>query len=232
MPMASKAYILRIDKPLSKEYAEVCANSCDSVGLPWVYFDGFYDMTGRAAWLKTGIKMKFSEPSGKNPSSAQEKAVCCSAGHAAIWKAIAEGEDGAAIVLEHDAIMLHPMNLDIPDNVIVTLGYKLPNPSSYDHIKAGPPNQLFQIDGHEGAHAYAITKNTAKFLVEEIEDRGVLGCVDNAYFLHKQRKSKVGLMIVSPTPAIGWIRESTIWNKSSNRNSTFIRSFRDHIIDK
>jgi len=229
MPVASKAYILKINTPISNDYAEVCAKSCDKVGLPWTYFQGFQGMKGQEAWLKTGIKMKFKEPKGKDPNTDGERAECCSAGHGAIWKAIAEGPDEAAIILEHDAIMLHPMNLDIPDGAIVALGYKLTVPSKYNHMSAGSPKELIKITGHEGAHAYAITRNTAIMMIQEIEERGVMAAVDNAYFLPKERKTRMDLMIASPTPAIGWLRESTIWKKSAVRNAPFIRSFSDSL---
>lgn len=229
MPVASKAYILRIDTPVSIEYAEICAKSCDKVGLPWEYFQGFQGMKGQEAWLKTGIKMKFKTVTGKDPNTDGERAECCSAGHGAIWKAIAEGPDEAAIILEHDALMLHPMKLNIPDGVIVALGYKLQDPSKYEHLKAGPPNELIDITGHEGAHAYAITRNTARMMIEEIEERGVMAAVDNAYFLPKERKTKMKLAIASPTPAIGWLRQSTIWRKAATRNTPFIRSFRQSL---
>lgn len=229
MAVVSKAYILKIDTPVSNEYADICAKSCDKVGIQWTFFRGFQGMKGREAWLKTGIKMKFKETTGKDPNTDGERAECCSAGHGAIWKAIAEGPDEAAIILEHDAIMLHPINLDIPDGSIVALGYKLTNPSRYDHEKAGLPTELISISGHEGAHAYAITRNTAKMMIAEIEERGVLAAVDNAYFLPKQRKTKMDLMIASPTPSIGWIRESTIWKSAAKRNTPFIRSFSDSL---
>ena len=229
MPTASKAYILKIDTPISNEYAAMCAASCDNVKLSWTYFQGFQGMKGREAWLKTGIKMKFTEAIGNDPNTDGERAECCSAGHGAIWKMIAEGSDAAAIILEHDAIMLHPMNLDIPDGIIVALGYKLPEPSKYNHKAAGPPRELITITGHEGAHAYAITRNTARMLVDEIEERGLLSCVDNAYFLPKERKTRLGLQIASPTPSIGWVRESTIWKSAAKRNAPFIHSFRNSL---
>lgn len=70
-----------------------------------------------------------------------------------------------------------------------------------------------------------MTKRTAQFLVHEIEQRGVLGAVDSAYFIRGQRRTQVPLVLVSPTPAIGWLRESTIWNESAARNYKFISSF-------
>ncbi|MGY8865626.1 MAG: hypothetical protein ACKVJK_08325 [Methylophagaceae bacterium] len=221
-----KAYILRINSPVSLEYAKITADSCDKVGLKWEYFDGWYDITGRAAWCQTGIKMKFYEPplTIDNMSPAQ-KANACSAGHGAIWKKIADGPDEIGIVLEHDAIMYYKPELYIFDNSIVVLGYKVTNPNDYDHVKAGPPRELFNLDGHEGAHAYMMTKKTAQLLVDEIEEHGILGAVDNAYFIRGQRRTKVPLAIMSPTPALGWLRESTIWNGSADRNYKFIPSF-------
>lgn len=223
-----KAYILKIDTLISDEYAKACAASCDAVELDWEYFQGYQDMTGRAAWLETGIKMDFTSRHGKDPSKPTEKAECCSAGHAAIWKKIAEGDDDVAIVLEHDAIMLHPVTVDVPDGNIVVLGYKITDPALYDHKLAGPPTELILVNGHEGAHAYALTRQTAKILIDEIEAKGLLGCIDNAYFIPKQRKTKTPLLIASPTPAIGWIRESTIWNKPAVRNTPFIESFQKY----
>lgn len=225
----TKAYILKINTPISEQYAKICADSCDSVGLKWEYFQGYQNMTGRAAWCLTGIRMKFHEPVQYLPQPGPaQKANACSAGHGAIWKRIADGPDEAAIILEHDAIMLQPCNIDIPDNVIAVLGYKVPNPNRYDHKTAGEPRELIDINGHEGAHAYAMTRNTARFLVQEIERMGILGAVDNAYFIRGQRRTAVPLKIVSPTPALGWIRESTIWGNSANRNYEFISSFKEN----
>ena len=183
-------------------------------------------MTGRAAFGQTGIK---NLPSVavvyiRNPTQGQ-KAMATTAGHFHIWKTIAEGPDEVAIVLEHDAIMLQPLDIKIPDNKIVVLGYKLVDPSRYNHVAAGKPTEFIDIDGHEGAHAYAITRNTARALIEELEQIGVRSAIDNDYFIRIQRRSKIKLCIASPTPAMAWLRESTIWSRSAHRNYDFIPSF-------
>jgi len=222
-----KAYILRIDTPISHKYAKMCAETCDVIDLDWEYFDGWSDITGRAAWCQTGIKMKFYEPPliVDNMTPAQ-KANACSAGHGAIWKKIAEGDDEVAIVLEHDALMYYKPDIKVPDNYIIVLGYKLANYHDYRFLDAkNEPRELINIDGHEGAHAYMMTKRTAQNLIHEIEEKGILGAVDNAYFIRGQRKTKIPLCIMSPTPAIGYLRESTIWNKSAHVNYQFIPSF-------
>ena len=224
-----KAYILKIDTPISNEYAKHCAKSCDDVGLKWEYFNGFQNQTGKMAFNKLGIKnlpveaYQFIE----NPTQAQ-KAMCATAGHFGIWKAISEGPDEVAVILEHDAIMLQPITIDIPDNRIVVLGYKVLDPSKYNHIAAGTPKELIPLQGHEGAHAYAITKNTAKILIAELEKNGVRSAIDNDYFIYGQRRTAVPLSIASPTPALGWLRESTIWTHSATKNYQFIPSFQEN----
>lgn len=224
-----KAYILKIDTPISNEYAKVCSDSCDKVELNWEYYEGFQNMTGKAAFGKLGISNLPTEPYQyiENPHMSM-KAMCCTAGHFGIWKKIANGEEEVGIVLEHDAIMLHPITVDIPENTIVVLGYKIKDPQRYDHEKAGPIRELIPISGHEGAHAYAMTKNTAKYLIEEIESNGIRSAVDNDYFIMGQRRTSVPLRIASPTPAMGWLRESTIWTNSADRNYQFIPSFQQY----
>lgn len=231
MSKPNKAYILKIDNPISHSYAKVCADSCESVGVSWEYHMGYQNMLGKDAWALTGLIKDWTidtTPYHIQYPHAAAKAECCSAGHAKIWEKIANGPDESAIVLEHDAIMLHPIDIDIPDDRIVVLGYKMPDPSKYDHIAAGPPKEFIDINGHEGAHAYAMTKKTAQTLIAEIREKGRLGCVDNAYFIRGQRRTKTPLCIASPTPAIGWLRESTIWGGSAYRNYQFIPSFQQN----
>lgn len=234
------AYILRINKEISEEYAAKAMESCHWVGIKSNTFDGWCDIPGVLAWAKSDINLTMNEgkpitlppadyPYEPNENlAAAEKAECCTVGHAAIWKLIAEQEEDVGIVLEHDALMLTDIPIDIPEGKIVVLGYKLPDPARYDHEAAGPPVEFIDINGHEGAHAYAMTKATARTLVDEIENEGRLGCVDNAYFILNQRRTKVPLCIASPTPAIGWLRESTIWGGSAYRNYEFIDSFQQN----
>lgn len=224
-----KAYILRINDPTSHFYSKICSDSCDDVGLTWKYFDGYQNMTGKMAFGKVGIKNLPVEPYQfiENPSPAN-KAMCCTAGHFHIWKTIAEGPDDVGVVLEHDALVFHPLTIQIPDNKIVVLGYKVTNPERYDHLKAGAPRELIDIDGHEGAHAYAMTKKTAQFLINEIETKGIRSAVDNDYFIRGQRRTAIPLAIASPTPAVGWLRKSTIWGSAADRNYQFIPSFQQN----
>ena len=224
-----KAYILTHDHPISRQYAKNCSDSCDLIDLDWEYFEGWSHCTGRMAWCKTGIQMKFHEPwKHVAEPNMHHKANTCSAGHAAIWKKIADGEDAVGIVLEHDAIMYYKPDIKIPDNYLITLGYKL-SELGYNYIEGNKQERkIINIDGHEGAHAYMMTKRTAQNLIHEIEEKGILGAVDNAYFIRGQRSTQIPLAIMSPTPAIGYLRESTIWSESAHVNYEFIESFANY----
>jgi hypothetical protein len=217
-----KAWILKTSNPTSIEYAKSCSDSCDKIGMPWEYVEWVTEGNAKDAWDSIGM------PIGnfKSFKAQNSKAQYATSGHAMIWKKILDsGEPG--IVLEHDAVMLHKINIEIPDNAIVVLGYKFQKPESYNHEEAGPPQEIIDIKGHEGAHAYAITPRTAEILFEELKEKGVQGAIDNTHFL-KSRKTSVPLKIMSPTPAIGWLRQSTIWKTSATRNETFISSFQKH----
>lgn len=225
----SKAYILRHNAPLSIEYSEMCSLSCDSVGLEWEYFEGFTNMSRKSAWCKTGIKMKFEEEYKfiQNPTRAQ-KIGCTDAGHAAIWKKIADS-DKNGIVLEHDALMyFNPSditNFRIPHNFIIVLGYKTDKPENYNYIDANKQEpRLHYLERHQGAHAYMMTPKTARYLVDEIEELGILGDVDNSYFIRGPRSTKIPLLIMSPTPALGYVRKSTT-NDDPNKISTYNYNF-------
>jgi GR25 family glycosyltransferase involved in LPS biosynthesis len=157
-----------------------------------------------------------------------DPAACATVSHALLWKRILDNKE-TAIILEHDAVMLQPVDVDIPDHKIVVLGYKLKDISRYNHLKAGKPKDILDIDGHEGAHAYAITWKTAELMLQELQSNGISLPIDNSFFL-KMRKSKIPLSIMSPTPAIGWLRKSTIWDESSEINYDFIDSFRYNLL--
>lgn len=213
----TKAYILRINNPVSIEYANVCAQSCDKVGLPYEFFEGYMGLSEEELWRSVPIDMKIRH-------RMDPKAACATAGHFMIWKKILENKE-CAIILEHDAVMLHKVEIDIPDDLIVTLGYKLHAASRYDHESAGQATQLVTIPHHGGAHAYVITWKTAESLLAELQEGGVREAIDNMYFMRDVIVSRTPMAIADPTPAIGWLRKSTIWGSSAEMNYTFLPSF-------
>lgn len=223
----TKTYIIRISSPLSQQYAETCAKSCESLGIDYEFFEGVENKRSYDAWTLTGLDIKQGSLDHRKPSQDVDAAACCSVSHALVWKRVAETQQ-CAVILEHDALMLHKIGIDIPDGKIVVLGYKTTDPSKYDHVKAGPPKNILDVKSHHGAHAYAITPNTAEMLLDELRTCGGGGPIDNRFFM-KKRWSKIPLAIVDPTPAIGWIRQSTIWESASDVRGTTIKSFTKHL---
>ena len=218
-----RAYILRINTDLSREYAKCAAESCERVGLAWEYFEGYTE--------KDSILSKLPVKS-ENKIRVNGKGGACTASHIHIWHKIANS-DQCSIVLEHDAIMLHKPNIEIPDNVLVALGYKVTDPENYDHEKAGPTTSIQPRKHHGGAHAYALTPNTAKKLINNLEKNGLKSLVDNYYFLRqksvRRTEDGVSLGIADPICAVGWVRQSTIWAKSAVDNyRPILTSFTDN----
>lgn len=219
----TKTYIIRTPNELSMQYSKDAGDQCEKLGIEYEYLEWFHKEPNKA-WnelRKVGVELS----SGGNAG-----AQCCWAAHLYLWKKIIDTNE-AAVILEHDGMMLHKIDMDIPDNVIVVLGYKVTNWKKYDAESAGPPTEIIGVNdgGHEGSHAYVITPETAKTLMKELKERGLNGSIDGHFFLKSRRnKTKIPIRIMSPTPAIGWIRESTIQKKSSEKNYAFIDSFKKH----
>lgn len=227
MMVPEKAYIIAIDDDRSIEYAAHAVNSCKKVGLDFEIVQGIQDKTVAEAFATVdpdyNVRQKNMDP----------KAACATATHMMLWHRIAQNEE-CAIILEHDAVMLHPPAFEIPHNFIVTLGYKNSKPWAYDHEEAGPPRKIHQVYQHAGAHAYAITHVTARSLIEEIENVGIPMAIDNFYFMRNFIEpglhSEIPMAIVDPICAMGWLRKSTIWEgeQSAAGNYTFLLSYLEH----
>jgi GR25 family glycosyltransferase involved in LPS biosynthesis len=231
----SKAYIIRIDTPESKEYAKVCAESCDKVGVKWEYFEGYKPTDERVLW--GNFHATANLPIKKYARMALG-AAGCTASHAHLWKQIADRKE-CAIILEHDAIMVQPCNVELPDDRIVALGYKYYDALKYNAEAAGEPKKVVDVDHNHGSHAYAISYKMAEVLVKEIEDEGIICAIDNRHFLPMRRNfTKTKMAITDPICALGWLRESTIWGKSASENNvkemlySFKSNFTGNIIEK
>lgn len=219
----TKAYIIRTQDPRSIKYSQMAADSCERVGILYEYFDG-YDNTNdiHSYCQRMGIRL----------GSMELGAAGCTTSHFHIWQKIAQKNE-TAIILEHDAILLHPISMSIPDNKIVTLGYKLEDYTQYDYKAAGLPRNIVDIKRASGSHAYCITANTARALLEELSVVGADRAIDNFYFMRVNQpgdtESRIPLAIMDPTPAICWVRESTIREESSTLNYDELESFKTHL---
>jgi len=156
-----KTYILYIDDPVSVQYANDCLASCRQFNVEAALFEGVKGKTNRQLTRETNLRINTTEYSSE---------YCGTIGHFNIWKAIAEsGEVG--VILEHDAVVKADYsNLVVNDGEILFLG-----PRVYSREDYGFPSQYqsipdyIDVDFYYGAHAYMITPNTAKAMLEELE---------------------------------------------------------------
>jgi len=68
----TKAYILRIDNPVSIEYSETCARSCEEVGLPYEFFEGYQGLDQRTLWKNLPLQFEINHVM-------DDKAACATA---------------------------------------------------------------------------------------------------------------------------------------------------------
>ena len=222
-----RTFILRHDDPISYNYAKTAADSCDALGIQWEYFEGFSNITAYDAYKQINL-FPLQGSSGSNIHSSKNKASLCTASHVAIWKKIVDENIDQAIILEHDAIILDNINFEIPDNTIIALGYKINDPNRY--TKPNISRVLTPISGIQGSHAYALTNQTAAKLLDGIKRRGTAGCIDMHVMQSNKFRNGVNMMIVDPIVALGWVRESTIWNKAVvTSNNNLLNSFRNNL---
>ena len=227
----SKAYIMYHQDPISIEYAKDAAASCDKVGLPWEYYEGYKPDSQKDLWKNFKDTADVTVPKFK---PMDKGAAGCTASHAHLWKRISKNKE-CVIILEHDGIMLHPLDLDIPDDRIVALGYKYYDWNKYDYQSAGPPKKLVDVQFHPGSHAYAITHVMAQTLVDEIEKSGITEAIDNRHFMHTRViHTKTKMAITDPIAGMGALKKSTIWGRSATHNNVkeLLPSFKAHFTGK
>jgi hypothetical protein len=77
-----------------------------------------------------------------------------------------------------------------------------------------------------------ITPNTARALLKELAEKGSQRAIDNFYFMRVNdpgdTESDIPLSLMVPTPAIAWLRKSTIWEHPSTLNYDVHESFSTH----
>jgi predicted O-methyltransferase YrrM len=211
-----KTYILYIDNELSLQYAEDCLNTCNQFGINAELFLGIRGATNRELTRKTGYKIRTFEYSSE---------YCATVGHINIWKEIAKsGEVG--VVLEHDVVVKGDYNnLVVNDGEIVFLGPRLYNRNDYQF----PENETVDyhtIDFYNGAHAYAITANTAKAMVEYVEQIALIEMpVDG--LLGLKNKFNLVMKTVDPAFAIAEVGERNSFNfdKPDDTNRYYFEKF-------
>lgn len=171
------AYIIRVKgHKKSEQLAKRCSDSCDKVGMPWQYWDG-YDATGK------GI----IPPKGESPIMniikvtdhyLRKGEIANSLNHIRLWAKCA-CEDKPLMVLEHDAIMIKPCRKHVLFNSICYLGGAEQAKKNWG-VYPTPPHGS---DGHNfhfilRTHAYTIDPTVARSLLSHVIKHGITGPSD------------------------------------------------------
>lgn len=216
------AYIIYIDRPESIEYANQCAKSCEQHGMPHTMWKGIdmRETRGEDLEKETGFTW-----------TARNSEMGCTASHLKLWHTIAE-QPHACCVFEHDAVVRHNFyDYEIPDNKLVMLGYRVLKAEDYEY--PGGEVTFMDINKFEGTHAYAITPNMAKHMIDRMRGfytqqfGGVNTTIDGILSIHDS--FGIARSVMDPPPVVcvvGEDRISTIQGKPAQYNTNLSPGFK------
>lgn len=217
-----KTYILYIEDDLSLRYAQECLDTCNQFGLHSGLFLGIKGKTNRELTRQNGLRINTIEYSSE---------YCGTVGHINIWKQIVEsGETG--VVLEHDAVVKADYsNLQVNDGEILFLGPRIYERNDYKFPTQYQSNpDYIDVDFYYGAHAYMITPNTAKAMLDELDRiKQILMPIDG--LLGLRNKFDMKLRTVDPAFVICETanRKSFNFDKPDTRNREYFDKFLEGI---
>jgi len=173
------AYIITMKGHEKSEfYANRCAKSCESVGMPykiWYGYDGSGDSIKEPDHLVDSDFMSMIKVTNRNM---QRGEICACLGHISLWNHCIKINQ-PIVIMEHDAVMLKRIEEIESYNAIVYLGgaewvkrgwkiYPIP-----PHASMGP-NYSFICR----AHAYAIDPIVAKNMIAYVLQEGIHAPLD------------------------------------------------------
>ena len=198
--------IRRLKVPLSIEYAQMCAKSCEEHNLPYEFIDAVEFLSCEEAFKSVGtFKHPDYEKNSNHKDGINDPHCNIHSSHIKCWKRIAE-LDKTCIILEDDSIVKGEVrNIDIFDNSTVVFGHRVPSLDTYS--PPSPANKLIKIKSSVGTHAYGITPKTAKYFLNNININGVIQCIDQ--WLMTKVTSETALYVCEPPQVVCWPRVST-----------------------
>lgn len=208
------AYIIYINRQESIDYANECARSCEEYGMPYTLWKGIdmRETRGDALEEETGFTW-----------TTRSIEMGCTASHLKLWRVVAE-QPHACCIFEHDAIVRHNFfDTEIPDNKLVMLGYRVLKAEDYEY-----PNEdvtFMDINKFEGTHAYAVTPNMARYMIERMGGfytttfGGVNTTIDGILSIHDS--FGIARCVMDPPPVVCVVgdRISTIQGRPAQYNT-------------
>lgn len=172
-----KAYIIRIKgHEQSETMAQRCAESCQSVEMPYVFWDA-YDGTQNPIQNPGHVESCLDFIRLTNHYLTRTE-VACALSHISLWVECIK-LDKPIVILEHDVIVLKKYTHHILYNAICYLGSK-------EQVKSGWPVRSIPPHGSDGlnvhficrAHAYAIDPAVARLLFAHVLKNGIHESLD------------------------------------------------------
>lgn len=215
------AYILRIDTPESKDYANRCAQSCIEHNIPFIFHEGYMKPT--QAFIKEELDFDIPLMPGE---------LGCTASHLKIWKDIINKGKTAAI-FEHDVVVKRNfIGVEVPEESFLMLGYRVDNENDYQCPDT--EYSMGEIFKFEGTHSYAITPQTAQTCMNIIWQqwhRRISQSIDGLIGINKLLGRR--LIILDPTPTVCVVgnRISTAQDNvnPARYNESIVPSFYDNL---
>ena len=201
------AYILYHDKPKPVKYMTECKESCDKFNIPVTPFRGFsvQEVTAQKILDQWGLKVypdldKFIKENPEQGTTLYQETLC-SAGHVAMWKEMIKNNHHAAAFFEHDVIVKRNfLDIDVEDDEIVYLGYRVAYEEDYECL---PDTWVkYNIPMFGGTHAYALNLNTAKRLVNTLEQKPYLPTEKSIDWWLGHNFFNLTMKIVDPVPVV------------------------------
>ena len=214
------AYIIYIDRQESIEYANECAKSCEQYGMPYTLWKGISMRETRGEDLESETGFTWASRSIE---------MGCTASHLKLWHTIAE-QPHACAIFEHDAIVRHNFyDYEIPDNKLVMLGYRTLKAEDYEY--PGGDVTFVDINKFEGTHAYAVTPNMMRYMIERMKGYytetfgGVNTTIDGILSIHDN--FGIARCVMDPPPVVCVVgdRVSTIQGRPAAYNTNVSPGF-------
>ena len=173
----AQTFIIRIKgNSVSERMAKRCADSCESVGQPYQFWDA-YDGTGGEI-IKPSHHNVIADIVKITDHYATRSEVATALSHISLWTHCAQ-IDRPIVVLEHDAIMLKKYDRHFLYNSIGYLGCKEQHVNGWA-VAAVPPHASEGPNYHFicRAHAYSIDPVVAKNLISHVIKLGIFAPLD------------------------------------------------------
>ena len=219
-----KTYILYINKELSVEYANDCLGTCDRFNIDAELFEGIHGKQNRELTRMTGYRIRTTDYASE---------YCGTVGHINIWKKIAASNE-VGVVLEHDCVVMADYNdIEVNDGEILFLGPRMFHRSHYE-FPVDEKLDFIDVEYYNGAHAYAITPNTAAMMLDQLEQTKLIQMpIDGLLGL----KNKFGMKLKTVDPSvviseIGGHRKSFNFDKPDTTNRYYFPKFLKGIRDR